>query len=350
MADQLADLAHLNARDTTFAFASRAPQAEIQGLKQRMGWDVPVVHDHGRLRRRPRRRRVARHQRLPARAADDVFRTYFIHDRGDEALGTTWSHLDMTAFGRQEEWEDSPEGTPQSDAVHVVELPRQVRGARRDRARGRSAGRGAAGAEPWACWPSPAPGWPCTCGAPGRRDGGPDAEHERTFDAPRQRVFEAWTSAEVMKRWWHAGHDWETTEASVDLRVGGAVRVVMRNPHEDAEYGGGGEYTEIDPPRRLAFTWEWDDERDQRSQVIEIDFVARGGRPDHGPFHPPRPLGRGGRARPRGRLGQGLRQLERDHAAKSGVVERGPLTGRRDRCLSSLQRHGPRRKERGHEL
>ena len=99
----------------------------------------------------------------------------------------------------------------------------------------------------------------------------------RTFEAPPQRVFEAWTSAEVMKRWWHAGHDWETSEASVDLRVGGAVRVVMRNPHEDEEYGGGGEYTEIDPPRRLAFTWEWDDERDQRSQVIEIDFVPEGG-------------------------------------------------------------------------
>jgi glutathione S-transferase len=51
----------------------------------------------------------------------------------------------------------------------------------------------------------------------------------------------------------------------------------MRNPHEDEEYGGGGEYTEVDPPRRLAFTWEWDDEREQRSQVIEIDFVPEGG-------------------------------------------------------------------------
>src|SRR3712207_9020712 len=52
---------------------------------------------------------------------------------------------------------------------------------------------------------------------------------------------------------------WETTEATVDLRVGGELRVVMRNPHEGAEYGGGGRYTEIDRPRRLAFTWIWDD-------------------------------------------------------------------------------------------
>jgi predicted dithiol-disulfide oxidoreductase (DUF899 family) len=43
-----------------------------------------------------------------------VFRTYFTNGRGDEAMGTTWSYLDMTALGRQETWEDSPEGYPQS--------------------------------------------------------------------------------------------------------------------------------------------------------------------------------------------------------------------------------------------
>ena len=95
---------------------------------------------------------------------------------------------------------------------------------------------------------------------------------ERTFAAPAQRVFDAFTSEEVIRRWWHAGHDWETPEASVDLRVGGEVRVVMRDPHEDVRYGGGGEYTEVDPPSRLAFTWAWDDEEEQLSQLIEIDF------------------------------------------------------------------------------
>jgi uncharacterized protein YndB with AHSA1/START domain len=98
---------------------------------------------------------------------------------------------------------------------------------------------------------------------------------ERTYQAPAQQVFEAWTSPEVMRRWWHASHDWETTVAEVDLRVGGGVRVVMRDPHEDAEYGGGGTYTEIDPPRRLAFTWTWDDA--DRSQLIELDFEEAGG-------------------------------------------------------------------------
>jgi uncharacterized protein YndB with AHSA1/START domain len=100
---------------------------------------------------------------------------------------------------------------------------------------------------------------------------------ERSYAAPVERVFDAFTSEEVMRRWWHAGHDWETPEAQVDLRVGGEVRVVMRNPHKDARYGGGGRFTEIDPPARLAFTWIWEDDRDQVEQVIEIDFDERDG-------------------------------------------------------------------------
>jgi uncharacterized protein YndB with AHSA1/START domain len=98
---------------------------------------------------------------------------------------------------------------------------------------------------------------------------------ERTFQAPAQAVFDAWTSEEVIRRWWHAEHDWETTVAEVDLRVGGALRVVMRNPHEDVEYGGGGKYTEIDPPNHLAFTWIWDG--DDTRQLIELEFEEHEG-------------------------------------------------------------------------
>ena len=98
---------------------------------------------------------------------------------------------------------------------------------------------------------------------------------ERTFNAPAQAVFDAWTNADVIRRWWHAEHDWETTEAEVDLRVGGELRVVMRDPHKDAEYGGGGRYTEVDPPRRLAFTWIWD--HNPTRTLIEIDFEEHDG-------------------------------------------------------------------------
>jgi uncharacterized protein YndB with AHSA1/START domain len=98
---------------------------------------------------------------------------------------------------------------------------------------------------------------------------------ERTFRAPPAAVFEAFTNEEVLRRWWHAEHDWETTVAEVDLRIGGEVRVVMRNPHTGDDYGGGGRYTEIDPPRRLAFTWLWNDRTER--QLIEIDFEERDG-------------------------------------------------------------------------
>jgi hypothetical protein len=113
VADQVAHAAHLTARDTTLVFASRAPQADIERVKARMGWQMPwyTITDHfdtdfG----------VDQWHGTNAfiRDGDRVFRTYFINNRGDEALGSTWSYLDMTALGRQEEWEDSPEGYPQT--------------------------------------------------------------------------------------------------------------------------------------------------------------------------------------------------------------------------------------------
>jgi uncharacterized protein YndB with AHSA1/START domain len=100
---------------------------------------------------------------------------------------------------------------------------------------------------------------------------------ERTFQAPAERVFEAWTSEEVLRRWFHAERDWETSNAEVDLRLGGAVRVVMRDPAANRDIGGGGTYTEIDPPSRLAFTWAWDDDS-ERQTLIELDFLEAEGR------------------------------------------------------------------------
>lgn len=112
IADNVGHVAHLNARDTTLAFASRAPQPDIARMTARMGWKMPWytiaddfdvdfgVHEwHG--------------TNAFIRDGDAVFRTYFINSRGDEALGSSWSYLDMTALGRQETWEDSPPGYPQ---------------------------------------------------------------------------------------------------------------------------------------------------------------------------------------------------------------------------------------------
>ena len=114
MADHVPQLAHLNARDTTLVYASRASQADLQGMKARMGWqhipwytitdsfdaDFGVDEWHG--------------TNVFIREGDRVFRTYFVNGRGDEVNASTWSYLDLTALGRQEEWEDSPEGYPQT--------------------------------------------------------------------------------------------------------------------------------------------------------------------------------------------------------------------------------------------
>jgi predicted dithiol-disulfide oxidoreductase (DUF899 family) len=112
-ADQIAHLSHLNARDTTLVFASRAPQPQIERLKARMDWKMPwytitdtfdtdfgVNEWHG--------------HNVFFRDGENIFRTYFINNRGDEAMGSTWNYLDLTPLGRQEEWEDSPQGYPQT--------------------------------------------------------------------------------------------------------------------------------------------------------------------------------------------------------------------------------------------
>jgi uncharacterized protein YndB with AHSA1/START domain len=99
---------------------------------------------------------------------------------------------------------------------------------------------------------------------------------ERTFRAPAEAVFEAWTSAEMLRRWYPPGADWDTPVAEVDPRVGGKLRLVMRSPTGD-EFGGGGEYREISPPTRLVFTWAWDRSvLGQGTQLVEVEFTDHG--------------------------------------------------------------------------
>ncbi len=113
-ADQVSNLAHLNARDTTLVYASRAPQADIARLKARMGWGkIPWVTITDSFDRDFGVDDWPGHNAF-IRDGERIFRTYLINSRGDEAMGTVWSYLDMTALGRQEEWEDSPEGYPKS--------------------------------------------------------------------------------------------------------------------------------------------------------------------------------------------------------------------------------------------
>jgi len=115
-ADQVSNLLHLHARDTSLVYASRGSQENIATLKQRMGWnaipwftitddfdkDFGVDEWHG-------------HNVFFRDEHDKIFRTYWVNSRGDEAMGNVWSYLDVTPLGRQELWEDSPEGYPQTE-------------------------------------------------------------------------------------------------------------------------------------------------------------------------------------------------------------------------------------------
>ena len=123
--DQVGHPAHLHARNTSFAIVSRAPIAKIEPYRKRMGWSIPWFSsfdsdfnvDFGVSPETPQPDVYQDGESFGLsvffRDGDDVFRTYFTTNRGVEALGSVWTLLDLTPLGRQEEWEESPEGHPQ---------------------------------------------------------------------------------------------------------------------------------------------------------------------------------------------------------------------------------------------
>jgi predicted dithiol-disulfide oxidoreductase (DUF899 family) len=124
--DQICDLSHLHARDTSFAAVSRAPIAKIEAYRKRMGWEIPWYSSFGTDFNRdfevgpavpdPSQDQDGETFCLSAFLQDggEIYRSYFTQGRGVETLGPVWTLLDLTALGRQESWEDSPEGYPQT--------------------------------------------------------------------------------------------------------------------------------------------------------------------------------------------------------------------------------------------
>jgi predicted dithiol-disulfide oxidoreductase (DUF899 family) len=116
--DQIGHLAHLHARDLSFALVSRAPLSRIQPYQKRMGWALPWYSssesdfndDFGVTTPKGETFGLS----VFLRDGESAFRTYFTNGRGVEALGPVWTFLDLTPYGRQEDWEDSPEGWPQT--------------------------------------------------------------------------------------------------------------------------------------------------------------------------------------------------------------------------------------------
>ncbi|MBB6674680.1 DUF899 domain-containing protein [Cohnella nanjingensis] len=113
-ADNIGHLAHLRARDTSFVLVSPAPLSEIQPYKERMGWTIPWYSSNGDGFNDDCGAGRGFGLSVFLRDDDDVYRTYYTTSRGVDRLRIDFNLLDLTPYGRQEDWEDSPAGWPQT--------------------------------------------------------------------------------------------------------------------------------------------------------------------------------------------------------------------------------------------
>ena len=98
----------------------------------------------------------------------------------------------------------------------------------------------------------------------------------RTFAAPREKVFRAWTDPEEVKRWFHPP-GYETPSAEIDLRVGGRYRLGMRKLPDGEVFYLSGTYREVRRPERLVYTWQWEAEPELGDTLVTVEFHDRGG-------------------------------------------------------------------------
>jgi uncharacterized protein YndB with AHSA1/START domain len=100
-------------------------------------------------------------------------------------------------------------------------------------------------------------------------------EVRRTFAAPPEKVFAAWTRAEALQKWWGVAEGYTTPLAEVDFRVGGRYRLGMLAPDGEQMTILTGEYRLIQPPERLVFTWGIEG-TDTPESLISLRFLSRG--------------------------------------------------------------------------
>ena len=126
MADHIGPLSHLHAKDTSFVLVSRAPLAKLLAFRDRMGWTLPWVssesttfnEDFGATVDGEERQAIS----VFLRDGDRVFHTWSTYARGEEPFMVVFDLLDLTPYGRQETWEDSPAGWPQQPPYEWMRL------------------------------------------------------------------------------------------------------------------------------------------------------------------------------------------------------------------------------------
>ncbi len=112
---QVRELSHLHSRDVTYATFCQGPYAESARYRDFMGWDMPWYSAQDSLDTLLAGRRIGMmHIVCYLRRQSEVFETYWTTRRGVEAMDNSYRLLDLTVYGRQEDWEDSPAGWPQN--------------------------------------------------------------------------------------------------------------------------------------------------------------------------------------------------------------------------------------------
>ena len=97
----------------------------------------------------------------------------------------------------------------------------------------------------------------------------------RTFAAPREKVFRAWTQPEELTKWW-GPEGYATPSAEVDLRVGGKYRLGMMKLPDGKIFYLSGTYREVRPPERLVYTWRWEAQPEHGETLVTVEFRAVG--------------------------------------------------------------------------
>ena len=99
----------------------------------------------------------------------------------------------------------------------------------------------------------------------------PAVQMKRTFQAPREKAFRAWTDARELAPWFAPSAEYSTVVTELDLNVGGQYCIEIHhkggNVHKVM-----GTYREIEPPEKLAFTWRWENDPSASESVVTVEF------------------------------------------------------------------------------
>ena len=97
---------------------------------------------------------------------------------------------------------------------------------------------------------------------------------KRTFQAPKEKVYKAWTQPEELTRWFAPTDEYQTIVEQLDVREGGKYRIIMKHP--DGTHHLTGEYLHVQPGEKLVYTWLWENQQQSELSRVIVEFLDRG--------------------------------------------------------------------------